>query len=928
MVIQSVDASVEFSATLEPFSRLCNSSLRHHIQFTETDFLHYSDTSDTSTQNYFKSKTKKPDNVYDDYSCQKLDTPRDAQHKSSISLSTSMNHQDIRNSNDKDSHIATIYRPQLTKTDSIDLDCKFGWRNLKADNSFLQLSRQKTGTRYLEGKRWKCEHSDKGKERIRYGFPLQASATVALHWHPRLYIHITRLVDTYRRKLSVSLVCDCVVETFHFLNLKFIFCSKFLEKDLIECSTLNSLENSQRLNWWVDLGICRKVWPLSTSGDGNCLLHAASLAMWGFHDRRLTLRKALHNILSEEGLREVLWRRWRFQQTRINREAGLVFSETEWAREWEEIVALASAEPRNNKNSARRRSMVEKQSSFSCADSIDGNATYDSLEEIHVLALAYVLRRPIIVISDIVLRDINGEALAPITFGGVYLPLDIPQADCHKVPLLLSYDTAHFSALVTMEASKDFPPALIPLIDYENILLPIQFCIDPGASFSWRDYDGREGNWALTEVEHIALLKEYLEICYASPDQSPEEEFYEDYPSDEDYDKKMLDIAINYNNEENSTAGGSSSSPENENCAKNPGQSKSKSAKLQSVAKQFGSIGKSMSKKIKKNIGSITKFGKQSGTCIKFPNSPSTSTPTLGGGYVNGKYRLLCAQLRSKRHDYQEEMIRNYLDCAHERFTQENKNSRDVADSRGIVQCINSDCQNYGTEDTSWMCVSCYEKQKQRESSSSHASDYSYRSPPRYGTGNSKFYTQSDVKSHNVVKRLPSVKKLNELDQTLYLSKSTFFNDTKLSPHNIIGIPLMSPSTPPAASKTTIIPIRVEGQDRYPSDDLINFESINSHTSSSSSSANVAAAAAYDHQQSNLTRNNVQDFTTSYPPSNLSDDFPTIASLSKPKLDDSPTKCRSLGCSFFGSPTTGYCSKCCKDQKVQIQQYRKLQTEI
>jgi OTU domain-containing protein 7 len=658
--------------------------------------------------------------------------------------------------------------------------------------------------------------------------------------------------------------------------------------------------------------------------------------MWGFHDRRLTLRKALHNILSEEGLREVLWRRWRFQQTRINKEAGLVFSETEWAKEWEEIVALASAEPRNNKNSARRRSMVlEKQSSFSCADSIDGNATYDSLEEIHVLALAYVLRRPIIVISDIVLRDINGEALAPITFGGVYLPLDIPQADCHKVPLLLSYDTAHFSALVTMEATKeDFPPALIPLIDFENILLPIQFCIDPGEHFSWRDYDGREGNWALTEVEHIALLKEYLEVCYASPDPSPDVDIYEDYPSDEDYDKKMLDIAINLNNEENGLTGGSSSSPEFEGCSKNPGQSKSKSAKLQNVAKQFGSIGKSMSKKIKKNIGSITKFGKQSGTCIKFPNSPSTSTPTLGGGYVNGKYRLLCAQLKSKRHDYQEEMIRNYLDCAHERFMQENTavTSKDVTDSRGIVQCINSDCENYGTEDTSWMCLSCYEKQKQRESSSSLGSyENSYRSPPRYGTGNSKFYTQSDVSSHNHVKRLPSVKKLNELDQTLYLSKSTFFNDTKLSPHNVIGIPLTSPSTPPSTSKTTIIPIRIEGQDSasYLSDDLMQFESLNSlnsPTSSSSGSAKVAATTSLDHQQSNLSRNIVQDFPFS--PSKFPDEYTPVTSISKAFVDDGPPKCRSLGCSFFGSPATGYCSKCCKDQKTQIQQYRKLQTEI
>lgn len=665
-----------------------------------------------------------------------------------------------------------------------------------------------------------------------------------------------------------------------------------MEKDLIECSTLNSLESSQRLNWWVDSGVCRKVWPLSTSGDGNCLLHAASLAMWGFHDRRLTLRKALHNILSEGSLREVLWRRWRFQQTRINKEAGLVFSETEWAKEWDEIVGLASAEPRNNKNGARRRSMVlEKQSSLSCVDSIDGNATYDSLEEIHVLALAYVLRRPIIVISDIVLRDINGDALAPITFGGIYLPLDIPQADCHKVPLLLAYDTAHFSALVTMEASTDFPPALIPLIDYENILLPIQFCIDPGEHFNWRDYDGREGNWMLTEIEHIALLKEYFEISYASPAASPEDEIYEDYQSDEEYDKKMMDIAINLNNEDNNLNGGTSSSPECENSK----AQKTKSAKLQSVAKQFGSIGKSMSKKIKKNIGSITKFGKSSN-----PKFPTATTPTLGGGYVNGKYRLLCAQLRAKRHDYQEEMIKNYLECSYERFKNTLKD-KDVAiaDPGRIVHCINSDCDNFGTEKTSWMCSICYEKQKQRESTQI---DYDYSQPPRYGTGNSKFYTQSDLNSHNSVKRLPSVKKLNELDQTLYLSKSTFFNDTKPIPHNQIGIPVMQP-----AGKTTIIPIRIEGRN----DDLINFDSLSSAASGKLDShhSNGFITPSICVQHSPIAGDQVDGPVTSY-------DVAT------------PAKCRTLNCNFFGSPGSGYCSKCCQDQKTQIQQYRKLQTEI
>ena len=45
----------------------------------------------------------------------------------------------------------------------------------------------------------------------------------------------------------------------------------------------------------------------------------------------------------------------------------------------------------------------------------------------------------------------NGEALAPIPFGGIYLPLEIPAEDCHKSPLLLTYNAGHFSALVTMQ---------------------------------------------------------------------------------------------------------------------------------------------------------------------------------------------------------------------------------------------------------------------------------------------------------------------------------------------------------------------------------------------------------------------------------------------------------------------------------------------
>jgi len=76
---------------------------------------------------------------------------------------------------------------------------------------------------------------------------------------------------------------------------------------------------------------------------------------------------------------------------------------------------------------------------------------FESLEEVHVFILAHVLRRPIIVVAKSVLTNIDGEALAPIPFGGIYLPLQCAPSDCHRSPLLLTYDAAHFSALVWME---------------------------------------------------------------------------------------------------------------------------------------------------------------------------------------------------------------------------------------------------------------------------------------------------------------------------------------------------------------------------------------------------------------------------------------------------------------------------------------------
>ncbi|XP_075210615.1 OTU domain-containing protein 7B-like [Lycorma delicatula] len=204
--------------------------------------------------------------------------------------------------------------------------------------------------------------------------------------------------------------------------------------------------------------------------------------MWGFHDRLLTLRKALHAFLSSSPRREALWRRWRRQQSLLNAQAGLVYTEVEWRQEWNAIVNMASTEPR-----LRRLSVASDHSG-----DVSGGDIYESLEEIHVLALAH---------------DMNGEALAPIPFGGIYLPLECSASACHRSPLLLAYDGGHFSALVAMETQAPVSLAsAIPLTDSNHELLPIQFSVDP------EDREDFGGKMELSYSESIALLKENLDV--------------------------------------------------------------------------------------------------------------------------------------------------------------------------------------------------------------------------------------------------------------------------------------------------------------------------------------------------------------------------------------------------------------------------------
>uniref|UniRef100_A0A1I7T822 ubiquitinyl hydrolase 1 n=1 Tax=Caenorhabditis tropicalis TaxID=1561998 RepID=A0A1I7T822_9PELO len=270
----------------------------------------------------------------------------------------------------------------------------------------------------------------------------------------------------------------------------------FLEKDLIETQTQKRLEASRHLNWWHQFG--QKLYPLSTTGDGNCLLHAASLGMWGVHDRQLSLRETLYELLTNGARKEAIRRRWKWIEHHMNQsnDLALTLSDAEWELEWDVVLGLSSPLPRKQEDNG--------------SNSTD--QIYESLEAIHVFSLAHVLKRPIVVVSDTILRNAKGEELSPVAFGGIYLPLECPPSQCHRSPLVLCYDAAHFSPLVLMRTETN-NKQIIPIIDVNRNLLPVHFAVDPGESFDWSKLENNSSEYTdMSQIDKLALISRYMDI--------------------------------------------------------------------------------------------------------------------------------------------------------------------------------------------------------------------------------------------------------------------------------------------------------------------------------------------------------------------------------------------------------------------------------
>ena len=158
-------------------------------------------------------------------------------------------------------------------------------------------------------------------------------------------------------------------------------------------------------------------------------------------------------------------KRWQFEQEkRLEEQNGspVDCSDEQWNEDWKKTIELASTAKSSETNSL------------------------NALEEIHIFALANILRRPILVLCDDVHRGNYDESLADVNLGGIYLPLLCDSVDCIKSPIVIGYHQGHFMALVTTEDGSTSGEDIIkrqrnknavPLVKYDDSPMQLHFLL-------------------------------------------------------------------------------------------------------------------------------------------------------------------------------------------------------------------------------------------------------------------------------------------------------------------------------------------------------------------------------------------------------------------------------------------------------------------
>lgn len=335
--------------------------------------------------------------------------------------------------------------------------------------------------------------------------------------------------------------------------------------------------------------------------------------------------------------------------------------------------------------------------------------------------------------------------------------------------------------------------AAIPVSDPDNKLLPLQFAVDPGPDVRWGQDE--DDSWViarltLTDKEKLIFLNEFLdikniEVTYEQPCviENPCTEMNGHLANAKLYDPYESDDSL----------------PEGGISCTGGKNSKSRAARqLQTVAKQFGSIGRSMSKKLK-HIGNIARRGgsfkgesslKRTSDALKNKRTlsglPLLSKTVTVDASLNPRQVVVAILNTEKKPEYQKKLIENYLVSAINRFENDKmaKNTGTVKynDKVATMQCVNPGCTMFGAPSTSYLCSTCYAKQKQQEFEFNgkkmlDKSTNGFSDGPVVISGKSAFYTEADKNARESVEKLPMG---NRITNGLSESKSSVFYDKYL----------------------------------------------------------------------------------------------------------------------------------------------------
>jgi hypothetical protein len=164
------------------------------------------------------------------------------------------------------------------------------------------------------------------------------------------------------------------------------------------------------------------LYAMSTTADGNCLLHAISICLWGVEDSNSgprsqsevsIIRSALKDFMIAN--REFLFIHYKAAEKRFDAVmlGGIETPESEYVKQFDNEIAF-----------------------------LDDNRCY--LSALHVYCMANMLRRPIIVYAN---PNPNG------IMRGIYTPTMFPPQKTYPFPLTLIWMGNHFTAVLSSECA-------------------------------------------------------------------------------------------------------------------------------------------------------------------------------------------------------------------------------------------------------------------------------------------------------------------------------------------------------------------------------------------------------------------------------------------------------------------------------------------